>query len=295
MTKQIAQGSRKHTNKIGDYWSLTKSLQTSLLLLTGFAGYVSARCPVMTFWTTAELLASMYLAISGSTVLNMVIDRDIDSKMDRTCNRPLPSERIGVREAIAFGVLMGVIGILWAFSLDMLYGFVILTGLLIDVLIYTLWLKRRTAWSIVWGGIAGGMPILAGRVLAVGTVDWVGIAMFASVFLWIPTHILTFSIRYKEEYSKAGIPTLPQVYGDGFTNTIIAAASIATAISMGISAYGVGMAWGYLRLLLVLSAGLLVLAIYSLRKPSLRANFGLFKYASLYMLGSMALMVIAAN
>jgi protoheme IX farnesyltransferase len=293
-SKQIVQGRKKYIEKIKDYWSLSKSLQTGLLLLTGFAGYVSARCPVMTFWTTAELLASMYLAISGSTVLNMVLDRDIDSKMDRTCNRPLPSERIRGREATAFGILIGTIGVLWAFSLERMYGLVILAGILIDVFIYTLWLKRRTAWSILWGGVAGGMPILAGRILAVGTIDWVGIAMFASVLFWIPTHILTFNIRYKEDYAKAGIPTFPQIYGDRLTTTGIALASIATAISMGFSAYGVGMAWGYLRLLLVLSAGLFFLAIYSLRKPSLRANFGLFKYASLYMLGSMALMVIAA-
>jgi len=71
-------------SKVLAYGPLVKSLQTGLLLLTGFAGYVSARCPVMTFWTTAELLGSMLLAIAGSTILNMVYDRDIDARMDRT-------------------------------------------------------------------------------------------------------------------------------------------------------------------------------------------------------------------
>jgi protoheme IX farnesyltransferase len=119
----------------------------------------------MTFWTTTELLGSMFLAISGSTVLNMVLDRDLDARMDRTCNRPLPSGRVRFREATIFGLLMGIIGILWSFTIDFQYGLVILAGLLIDVLIYTIWLKRRTAWSILWGGIAGGMPIA-------GSIGW---------------------------------------------------------------------------------------------------------------------------
>jgi protoheme IX farnesyltransferase len=280
--------------KFRAYWSLIKSLQTGLLLITGFAGYVSARCPVMTFWTTTELLGSMFLAIAGSTILNMIFDRDIDARMDRTCNRPLPSGKVSVEEATTLGISMSVMGILWSFSIDTLYGVVILAGLLIDVVIYTILLKRRSAWSIIWGGMAGGMPILAGRVLAIGTIDWVGVTLAISILLWIPTHILTFSIRYKEDYSKAGVPTFPQVYGDRFTNTLIAISSVAAAISMGLAAYGLGVTWGYLRLLVVLSAGLFFLAVSSLVKPSLRANFGLYKYASVYMLSSMALMVVAA-
>lgn len=276
------------------YWPLVKSLQTGLLLLTGFAGYVSARCPVMTFWTTAQLLGSMFLAIAGSTILNMVFDRDIDARMDRTCNRPIPNGRVGVSAAARLGLSMGAIGILWSFSIDALYGAVILAGLLIDVVIYTIWLKRRSAWSIVWGGIAGGMPILAGRVLAIGSIDWVGITLSLAVLLWIPTHIMTFNIRYKKDYEKAGIPTFPKVYGDQFSNTAVVLSSVAAAISMSVSAYGLGVTWGYLRVLIVLSAGLLFLAVSCLMRPSVRANFSLFKYASVYMLSSMVLVVAEA-
>jgi protoheme IX farnesyltransferase len=280
--------------KLRAYWALIKSLQTGLLLLTGFAGYVSARCPVMTFWTTTELLGSMFLAISGSTVLNMVLDRDIDARMDRTCNRPLPSGKVSLNEATLLGLTMGIIGITWSFSIDFQYGLVILAGLLIDVLIYTIWLKRRTAWSIVWGGIAGGMPILAGRVLAIGEIDWVGITLAFAVLLWIPTHIMTFNIRYKGDYEKAEIPTFPKVYGDRFTNALVVFSSVAAAIAMGFSAYGLGVTWGILRVIVVLSAGLFALAFSSLIKPSLRTSFSLFKYASFYMLSSMALVVVEA-
>ena len=280
--------------KIRAYWALIKSLQTGLLLITGFAGYVSARCPIMTFWTTSELLGSMLLAISGSTVLNMVFDRDIDATMDRTCTRPIPSKRVSVAEASLLGISMSVLGILWSFSIDIRYGVVILAGLLIDVFIYTLWLKRRTAWSILWGGLAGGMPILAGRVLAIGGIDWVGIVFSLAVLLWIPTHIMTFSIRYKIDYQKAGVPTFPQVYGYKFTNTLVVISSVAAALAMGLAAYGLGVTWGILRVIAVLSAGLFTLAISSLIRPNLRTNFSLFKYASFYMLSSMALVIVEA-
>ena len=172
----------------------------------------------------------------------------------------------------------------------MLYGLIIFAGLFFDVVVYTIWLKRRTAWSIVWGGISGGMPILAGRVLGLGQIDWIGVTLTLAILFWIPTHILTFSMRYHKDYQTAGVPTFPSTYGFQATRVIIAISSVVAALAMGIAAYGVGMTWGYLRLMAVLSIGLLVLAVSSTVQPSERVNFGLFKYASLYMLSSMLLL-----
>ena len=278
--------------KARSYGSLVKSLQTGLLILTGFAGYISARCPVITWDTLLGLLGSLALAISGSTILNMVYDRDIDRLMTRTCTRPLPTERVTVWEATLLGTLMSLLGIIWALNIDPFYGVIVLTGWFIDVVVYTTWLKRRTPWSIIWGGIAGAMPILAGRALGLGSIDWVGIFLALSVLLWIPTHIMTFSLRYREDYARAGVPTFPSVYGDKVTRLLIAGSSIAAAVSMVIAMIGVGTNWGYLRLLAVLSLGLLTLAVSSLLKPSLQTNYGLFKYASIFMLGSMVIVVI---
>jgi protoheme IX farnesyltransferase len=240
------------------------------------------------------LMGSLALAISGSTVLNMVVDRDIDAKMDRTCMRPLPSGRVGRAEALVLGLSLAGAGVGWACGLAPRYGLAVLAGLFFDVIVYTIWLKRRTAWSIVWGGFAGGMPILAGRVLGLGYLDWVGVLLALGVLFWIPTHIMTFSLRYREDYAKAGVPTFPTTYGEARTRVIIAASSVLAACAMGVAAYGIGMTWGYLRLILVLSAGLMVLAFSSIRSPSLRLNFGLFKYASVYMLSSMLLVVAGA-
>lgn len=275
------------------YFPLIKSLQTGLLLITGLAGYMSARCPVMNMSTLLALTGSLLLSISGSTALNMWYDRDIDAKMPRTSNRPLSTGETKPREALIFGLLLSIIGVGWALAIDPLYGIVVFAGLFFDVVVYTIWLKRRTAWAIVWGGISGGMPILAGRALGIGYIDWVGIALAMAVLFWIPTHILTFSMRYHEDYKAANIPTFPSVYNNQTTRIIIAISSVLTALAMGFAAVGVGMTWGFLRLIAVLSIGLLALAIQSLTLPSERITFGLFKYASLYMLSSMLLLFAA--
>jgi len=278
--------------KIRLYWPLIKSLQTGLLLITGLTGYISSRCPVTNLQSVLAITGSLLLAISGSTVLNMWFDRDIDAKMPRTLKRPLPAGKIPPEEALFLGITLSILGVAWALVMDPLYGAIVFAGLFFDVVVYTIWLKRLTCWSIVWGGISGAMPVLAGRVLGIGTIDWVGLALVAAVLFWIPTHILTFSMRYHEDYQAAGVPTFPSTYGFQFTRVVIAISSIIAALAMTVAAYGIGMSWGYLRLMAVLSIGLLILAVGSMINPSERVNFGLFKYASFYMLGSMLLVTL---
>lgn len=274
------------------YWPLIKSLQTGLLVFTGLAGYMSARCPIFHLPTITGLFFSLAASISGSTILNMWWDRDIDAKMRRTQQRPLASGRINPTQALRVGLVLSLLGVSLATAIDALFGLIIFAGLFFDVVIYSMWLKRRTCWSIVWGGISGGMPILAGRALAVGSIDGIGIVLALGILFWIPTHILTFSMRYHDDYQAAGVPTFPSTYGLGFTRGAIAISSILAALAMGIAGWGIGMTWGFLRLLGVLSAGLLMLAIATTFRPSERVNFGLFKYASVYMLAAMILVII---
>lgn len=276
------------------YWHLTKSLQTGLLLVTGLAGYMSARCPLTTWQTLLSLSGSLFLAIGGSTVLNMVYDRDIDAIMRRTCWRPLPAGTISPKEALGLGLILTVTGVSWAFTMSSAYGLVVLAGVFFDMVIYTIWLKRRTPWAILWGGIAGGMPILAGRALALGYLDPVGALLALSVLFWIPAHIMTFTIKYAADYASAGILTFPARYGVRATRAMITASSVIASLTMFLAAIGIGMAWGYLGLLLTLGLGLLLLAIISLLRPSDRLNLGLFRYASLYMFGSMLLVILEA-
>ncbi len=285
-------GEKRNQNersRFGNYWSLIKSLQTGLLLFTGIAGYTSAQCPVGESSQILGLSISLFLAIAGSTVLNMVWDRDIDSRMKRTAHRPLVNGALQVNHALIFGILISVVGLGVAYWLDPLYALIVGGGLFIDVGIYTMWLKRKTAWSIVWGGISGGMPILAGRVLAVGHIDGIGVLFLLSVLLWIPTHILTFNIRNFDDYRRAGIPTFADRYGFMNTRWIIAASSVGASLAIGLGLYSLGLSWGYLKVLAVLSTGLLGLAAFIVLRPSEKHDFYLFKYASLYMMGAMSI------
>jgi len=271
------------------YWPLTKSLQTGLLLSTGLAGYMTARCPVLHWSTLLGLAVSLFLAIAGSTIINMVYDRDIDAVMNRTHHRPLADGRVSPSEALRLGGAISILGVGMALAMSPLYGLIVLGGWFFDVVIYTLWLKRRTAWSIVWGGIAGGMPVLAGRAYGMGSIDGVGILLTLAVLFWIPTHILTFSMRHYDDYRAARIPTFPSTYGFPATRSAIALSSVIAAVAIIAAGVLIGVQWGFVRVLAVLSAGLLLLAGASILRPTERVNFGLFKYASAYMLSAMIL------
>lgn len=280
-------------NKIKLYIPLIKSLQTGLLLATGVAGYLSARIP----FNIPELIGmsvSLFLAISGSTIMNMWYDHDIDAKMKRTHKRPAASGELSRREVFWVGMTVSIIGVGWAVAIAPLFGLVVFAGWFFDVVVYTLWLKRVTCWSIVWGGISGAMPILSGRVLAVGGMDLIGILLALAILFWIPTHTLTFSIKFRDDYANAGVPTFPSTYGDAFTRATITVSSVLAAIAIGWASILIGLSAGYLRLMAVLTAGLLLLAFATFRVQSERANFGLFRYASLYMLSAMIILAMRA-
>jgi heme o synthase len=277
--------------KIRMYWLLIKSLQTGLLLATGLAGYMSARCPLFNLGTLAGLALSLFLAIAGSTILNMWWDRDIDAKMRRTQMRPLSSGAIAPNEALRLGLVLSLAGVSLAVSMDALYGLIVFAGLFFDVLIYTIWLKRRTCWGIVWGGISGGMPILAGRVLGIGSIDGIGILLSLGILFWIPTHILTYSMKYFDGYKAAGIPTFASTYGFPATRLTIAISSVFAALAMGLAAWQIGVTVFHLGGLALISVILFALAALSVIRPTEKLNFGLFKFASVYMLLAMALMV----
>ena len=275
------------------YWPLIKSLQTILLLVTGLGGYMSTHNPSMQWQTLLSLTGSLFLSISGSTIINMVYDRDIDANMKRTAGRPLPSGRINPRDALLLGLAVSWLGVGWAFSLTPLYGLIVSAGLFFDVIVYTLWLKRRTPWSIIWGGISGGMPILAGRALGLGKIDLIGLLLALGVLTWIPSHIMPLTIKYLNDYRRAGVPTFPSAYGIRTTHAIVSFSVSVTVAVMLVSAGLSGIGGTYLLAFGLLGLILLIAAILNIVRPTPKLNFGLFKLASLYMLGAMVLMVIA--
>lgn len=281
------------TRRLADFWSLTKAKQTALLLFTGLCSYLLSSRPPQSA-TALWMAAGLFLAISGCTALNMLLDRDIDARMARTARRPLPAGRIQVWEAAVFGSMLSLVGLGTSFALDWRFGVVVAAGFAFDLLVYTVWLKRRTTLSILFGGVAGGMPALAGRVLALGHVDAIGLLLAAAILLWIPAHILTLALRYAEDYRRAALPTWPNRYGPRATHFLIAIANLLNAGALMTCAVLLQVHPAALGLLLALGLAMLGLAALQLLRPSERRNWLLFKAASVYMFLSTLLLTIGA-
>lgn len=277
--------------RLKDYWTLAKSLQTGLLLVTAIAGYISGCCLAMHSGSLLGLIGSMALAVSGSTVLNMAFDRDIDSCMARTARRPLPAGRVSAREAWSLGVFLTVCGLLWAAVLDWQYAGVVALGVGLDVAVYTVWLKRRTPFSILIGGLSGGMPVLAGRVLATGTVDLIGLLLAAGILCWIPTHIMTFSIKYREDYASARVPTFVSAFGETVTRSTIAFSTLLAVVLFFAAGWLIALPSELISISSLLGVVLLALVGLSYVFRNAFFSFVIYKSASVYMLLTMILII----
>ncbi len=285
----------KAANQLKDqFWPLIKSRQTFLLTLTGAAGYLCQPPAPLNWLRFAGLAGSLLVTICGCTILNMVFDRDIDRKMKRTSQRPLAANQVDVRTAATLGSILIVLGLVWALSLSQLYCLLILTGAGLDVVVYTVWLKRRSAWSIILGGLAGGMPILAGRALAISRLDAAGLLLALAVVCWIPSHNLTLAMLYSEDYLNAGIPTFLNTYGPAATRIAVALSSVMTVLLTASAFYRLAFSPTVSVILGASGLGLVGMAFYGLARSSRQADGALYKYSSVYMLAVMLLLAFAA-
>jgi protoheme IX farnesyltransferase len=276
--------------RVGDFWALIKFRQTALLLFTGCCAYVLTWGLPLDLFEAVWMAVGLALAISGCTALNMLLDRDIDARMERTAGRPLPAGRLHPSEVAVFGGMLSAVGLALSFGLSLRFGVVVALGFAFDLLFYTVWLKRRTPLSIVLGGVAGGMPVLAGRVLALGQVDLLGPLLASLILLWIPSHILTLALRYADDYRRAGVPVWPNVYGPRATRLFIAGANLLNTLVLATCACLLRVHLVVRAMLLGMSVGMLVLSALQLIAPTERRNWLLFKFASAYMLLSSLLL-----
>lgn len=266
------------------YLPLIKGRQTLMLALTGLAGYLSQQSPESSWGVFIGLTGSLLLTISGFTILNMLIDRDLDYRMERTRNRPLATRQVSVRAAAILALVLLIMGLGWSYTLSRLYFLLAIAGGTIDVVIYTLWLKRRTAWAILWGGIAGGIPILAGRVLARGEFDAAGLLLAMAIICWIPSHNITLGMMHSKDYLHAGIPTFANAYGTNAARSAVVLSSLLTTLMFGSAFLHLGFLPTSLSMLAIISLGWIGVIIHSLLKPSHLAFAKLYHISSLYML-----------
>lgn len=270
------------------YGELIKSKQTFLLVYTTIFAYL------ISAWTTtgiilAQLLwvtVGVFFAISGSTLLNMVIDRDIDAIMERTKDRPLPSGRIPVSTTLKHGLLFTLAGILTVgVFINVVTMVVVFLGFFFNVVVYSILLKRRTKYSIIFGGIAGGLPAIAGRAAVIGTIDIVSITMAMFVLCWIPLHILTLALIPKnlKGYKDAKVPMWPVVSSKEQTIRVISISAILSASTIILTGLFLDIYVQFLVPLIVFSGYVIIQSLVNLNQPSDQRTFKLFKLASMFM------------
>ena len=223
-----------------DLVALTKPRVMSLVVFTGLCGLLAAPValpPVLAF--TAILCIALGAGAAGA--LNQWYEADLDAKMRRTANRPLPARRMDRQTALHFGVGLGAFSVvLMDLATNHLAALLLAVSILFYVLIYTVWLKRRTAQNIVIGGAAGAFPPLIGWVAATGQVDLMPALLFAIIFLWTPPHFWALSLFVRSDYANANVPMLPVVAGIQNTRLQILLYSITVAIA-GIAPYALGL------------------------------------------------------
>jgi heme o synthase len=204
-----------------DFLALTKPRVMTLVVFTGLCGMLAAPVaihPVIGF--TAILCVALGAGASGA--LNMWYEADLDAKMKRTAGRPLPAGRMSPDEALHFGVGLAAFSVLlMGLAVNALAAGILLASILFYVLVYTVWLKRRTPQNIVIGGAAGAFPPLIGWAAATGRIELLPVLLFALVFLWTPPHFWALALFVRSDYAAAGVPMLPVVAGARVTRVQI--------------------------------------------------------------------------
>ncbi|PKP76339.1 MAG: protoheme IX farnesyltransferase [Alphaproteobacteria bacterium HGW-Alphaproteobacteria-3] len=210
-----------------DFFELLKPRVMSLVIFTALVGIAVAPGgihPVIGF--TALLCIAVGAGASGA--LNMWYDADIDARMARTENRPIPSGRVTPREAAGFGAILSVFSVM---TMGVLVNWVAAALLAFTIFfyvaIYTMWLKRRTPQNIVIGGAAGAFPPMIGWAAVTGSVSLESAALFLIIFMWTPPHFWALALCRSGDYEKAGVPMLPVVAGEKKTRGQIMLYSLA--------------------------------------------------------------------
>lgn len=207
------------------YWELSKPRIVTLLVFTGMAGMLVAYKEVHATLSPVSLavgLVAILLGSCGAEVLTNYHDRDIDSIMKRTHNRPIPTGRVTPRNALIFGLAASTVSVLMCLYFNWLAAACMLFGLVDNVGVYSLWLKRKSWLNIILGGVSGGMPVLVGYTAIAGAITPIALFMAALVIVWIPTHIWSLAIKEKEEYMAAKIPMLPVIVNERVATVCIA-------------------------------------------------------------------------
>jgi heme o synthase len=281
---------------VSDYIALLKPRVMSLVIFTALVGLVIAPGHVHPVLAITSLLC-IAVGAGASGALNMALEGDIDAKMSRTANRPIPRGRITPPEAMTFGMTLAFFSVMTlGILVNWLAGALLAFTIFFYVVIYTMLLKRRTAQNIVIGGAAGSLPPVVAWAAATGSLSVEPLLLFLIIFFWTPPHFWALALFRCDDYARAGVPMLPVVAGPDATRlqillyTIVLVAVAAAPWPLGYfdAAYGITS--------LILGGGMLALAINVYRRrgkaQSLRATRKLFAFSILYLFALFATLLI---
>jgi protoheme IX farnesyltransferase len=279
---------------VADYVDLTKPKVQSLLLFTTVTTMEIAGNP--SIGRIALTCVGGYLSAGGAGAVNHYWDRDIDARMKRTADRPIPGGRVSPRAALSFGIGLAALSfVLMSLTLNVLAASLALAGFVGYVGVYTMWLKRRTAQNIVIGGAAGAMPPLVAWAATRGSLSWTAVYLFAIVFYWTPPHFWALSLLMKDEYAEVGIPMMPVVRGERETRKqiLLYAVLLYAVASLPYCSGGFGVI--YLAGSIVLGLALLGAAVMLFRRADRRSALRLYLFSMLYLALLFGTMVLDAK
>src|SRR5438270_10724037 len=279
-----------------DFVALTKPRVMSLVVFSGLCGLLVAPVqlpPVLGF--TAILCIALAAGACGA--LNQWYEADLDAMMRRTAKRPLPAGRMERQSALHFGVGLGGFSVLlMGLATNWLAAALLALSILFYVIVYTVWLKPRTAQNIVIGGAAGAFPPLIGWVAATGHFAALPLLLFAIIFLWTPPHFWALSLFVRSDYAAAGIPMLPVVAGLQSTRRQILlysfpmAAAAVVPSALGLAGAIFGICAGILSFVFVVLAGR-VAANRATEPSGMDAEKHLFAYSVFYLFALFSVLV----
>ncbi len=273
----------QHRFRIADYGVILKPRVMSLVVFTACVGLILAPGSIAPA-TAAIAVLCIAAAAGASGAINMWYDQDIDRIMRRTMGRPIPAGRMRPIEALAVGILLGIasVGAMAALVNAVAAGLLALT-ILYYVLIYTVWLKRRTPQNIVIGGASGALPPMIGWAAVTGDVGLGAVALFAIIFLWTPPHSWALALYRNADYAAAGVPMMPVVAGSRHTKRLMLAYTM-LLVPATLAPVAIGMSgWPYGIAALALGAVLAGHAIRLARDPGVGPARPMFLYSILYL------------
>lgn len=283
-----------------DFIALLKPRVMSLVLFTAFVGLMVANALNPGLITPIKSAIAMFciaVAAGAAGSLNMWYDADIDGRMTRTADRPVPSGRVSAHQALVFGLILSVGSVaLMAIAINLLSAGLLALTIFFYAVIYTIWLKRRTAQNIVIGGAAGSFPPMVAWAAVTNSVTIESIVLFLIIFIWTPPHFWSLALLISDEYKKVGVPMLPVVASETVTRgQILLYTILMIPIGMAPAILGfAGMAYGAMSIILGALFLISAIRVFYIRegKPARAAAWHMFAFSIVYLFALYATLLL---